>query len=262
MTKFKRIIMHPYSITSEGCKKVAANLTTMEVDNLRVNSHGQYVPKDGDFIMGWGAGNEPSWLGAVKKADCKYINTSEQVCRSICKVAAFKQFKKEGVPTPKWTLEQEEALKWSKGGKWVCCRQVTEGMDGSGLILATKPSEMVYSPLFTQFVENTREYRVYVFDGDVIDVLEKVANDDVTNKYIRTESNHYIYTRPTTVPKLASLGKACKDAAEALGLTFAGVDVLVDGEGEIYVLETNTAPGIGQITAKRIADAMRKMAGL
>jgi glutathione synthase/RimK-type ligase-like ATP-grasp enzyme len=259
--KYKRIILFPYSIGSAGAKAVAANLTTMEVECLRVYGDRNYSPKDGDFIMGWGSGHLPEWLPEVKKVDCTFINTPDQVNRSIDKRVAFRLFKENGVPTPRWSLKQEEAVKWSKDGHWICVRQSVEGMDGRGLILAKKPEEIAWAQLYTQYIPNEREFRIYVFDGKVIDVLEKKPDDDATDQYIRTESNHYIYIRPhhTSLP---GLKEAAIAATEAIGLTFAGIDLVYGDDGKPYVLETNTAPGIGQITARRIAEAIKEYAGL
>lgn len=260
MAAHKRVVLFPYSMTSGGCKQVAANLTTMEVPNIRVYSDRDYEPKKTDFIVGWGAGHSPGWLSAAKSEGAKYINTPAQISRSVNKIDSFSAFRQHGVNTPPWTLSEAEAVSWSKDGKWVCCRQSVEGMDGSGLILAKKPREMVYASLFTQFVPNQSEYRVYVFDGKVIDTLSKHPDDDATNMHIRTESNHYIYARENNLSKKAHT-QAIK-ATEALGLTFSGVDMVLGDDGEFYVLETNTAPGIGQITARKIAEAIRDMAGL
>lgn len=258
--KFKRVILFPYSFGSDGAKRVAAELTVREVPNLRVRADGDYHPKDGDFIVGWGAGHPGSWFRECSKVACEYINKPDAICRSVDKITAFTRFKREGVQTPPWTQSEAKALEWSKSGEWVCVRTRTEGMDGAGLILATKPSQLQWAPLYTQFIPNEREFRVYVFDGKVIDTLEKKADDEATNQFIRTESNHYIYLRQGS--NIPGLGKLAIAATKALDLTFAGIDIIMDKKGECYVLETNTAPGIGQITARRIAEAIRGMAGL
>jgi glutathione synthase/RimK-type ligase-like ATP-grasp enzyme len=90
-------------------------------------------------------------------------------------------------------------------------------------------------------------------------MLEKHPDDDATNEYIRTEANHYIYQR-AYAPR--AVLDAALGATTVIGLTFAGVDIVLGRDGRCYVLETNTAPGIGQLTAKRIACAIRTKAGL
>ncbi len=257
---YKRVILYPWKMSSSGAKMVAAHLTTMGVDCLRVHSDRDYKPKDGDLIMGWGAGYRPEWMDHVSNIDYHYINTWKGICNSVSKVTSFGLFKKHSVPTVPWTQSHDSAVKWSADGHWVCCRTNTEGMDGAGLVLAKKPSEMEWAGLYTKYIKNNREYRIYTFAGRVVDVLTKVPDDDVKDKYIRTESNNYIYARGADCSPEAKA--AAIAATDALDLTFAGVDLIIDEEGEPYVLETNTAPGIGQITAQRIAQAIKEYGGL
>ncbi len=262
--KSNRIVIFPYKMTSQGAKLLAAQLTTMEVECIRVYADRDYAPRKGDFIFFWGAGHPPTWMQQAKDANCTIINPSDAICRSVDKLRTFRAFKDNDVPTVPWTQNQSVALSWSRDGKWVCCRQSIEGMDGAGLILAKKEREMVNAGLFTQFIPNEREFRVYVYDDETIDVLEKHPDDESTDKHIRTEGNHYIYTRPSlaSIPHCTAIQNASKKAAAAIGLTFAGVDVILGDDGKPYVLETNTAPGIGAITAKRIANAVKEAAGL
>lgn len=263
MKKHTRVVLFPYKMSSQGCKSVAAQLTTMDVDCVRVYADRDYSPKSTDLIVFWGSGHEPLWIAAARKVGAEILNPSENICLSVNKLAAFQRFKVEKVPTPEWTQSYSQAVVWSKTG-WVCCRQSLEGMDGAGLVLAKKVDELVDARLYTQFIKNQREFRVYVFDDAVIDVLEKHPDDEATEQFIRTEANHYIYTRPNlnTIPHITAVQNASRKAAKALGLTFAGVDVILGDDGCPYVLETNTAPGIGQITARRIANAIKEYAKL
>lgn len=258
---FKRVVIFPWRMTSSGAKMVDAHLTTMGVSTLRVYADRDYKPKTGDFILGWGSGHRPAWADYLGEVDCHYINTWKSICNSVEKPTALRLFKTHGIPHPKFTFSQDEALKWSRDGKWVCCRQNTEGMDGAGLVLATKKSEVVYAPLYTEFIPNNKEFRVYVFAGKVIDVLLKVPTDDTKDKYIRTTSNGFEYARNDKgCTKVAQ--QAAVAAVDALDLAFAGVDLIIGDDGDPYILETNTAPSIGQITAQRIAAAIKEYTGL
>ena len=239
---------------------VAAQLTTMDVDCIRVYGDRDYKPKNGDLILGWGSGHYPGWWELRKEVDCQYINTPKSICNSVDKITALNLFKKHGVPIPDFTTDHTKALSWCEDGSWICCRQSVEGYDGAGLVLAKKKSEMVSARLYTQFIPNKQEYRIYCFAGNVVDVLKKVPDDDAKDPHIRTESNGYIYARYNNLPKEAK--DAAKEATDALDLTFAGVDLIIGNDGNPYVLETNTAPGIGQITAQRIATAIKEYAGL
>lgn len=258
----KRVILYPWKMSSSGAKMVAAHLTTMGVDCTRVYGDRDYKPKNGDFIMGWGSGYRPSWMDYVGEVDCHFVNTPKSVCNSVEKVTALRLFKTHGVPHPEYTFDHEIALRWSRDGNWVCCRQQTEGMDGAGLVLATRKSEVVHAPLYTKFIPNSKEFRIYIFAGKVIDVLTKVATDETKDKHIRVTSNGYEYARMGNAHCTAAAKQAAINAVDALDLCFAGVDLVIGDDGSPYVLETNTAPSIGQITAGIIADTIVKYAGI
>lgn len=257
----KRVVIFPWRMTSSGAKMVAAQLTTMDVECIRVYSDRDYHPREGDLIFGWGSGYRPGWMDEIRSVNCQYINAPNSICNSVSKVTALKKFKACGVPIPDFSFDQEEAKKWVRRGDWVCVRHSTEGMDGAGLVLAQKEKDVEWAPLYTKYVPNSLEFRVYCFAGEVIDILKKCPTDETKDKYIKTTSNHYEYARDAR-----GCTKAAQDAAleatDALGLTFAGVDLIMGDDGNPYVLETNTAPDIGQITAKKIATALKEYAGL
>ena len=258
---FKRVVILPWKMSSSGAKMVAAHLTTMGVECLRVYPDRSYKPTTGDLIVGWGCGSRPLWADHLSSVDCHYINSWSAICNSVDKITALGLFKRHKIPIPPFTLSGDTALSWSKDGHWVCCRQNVEGMDGAGLVLAMKPKEMVPARLYTQFIPNKKEFRLYCFAGRVLDILKKVPDSDAKDKYIRTEANNYLYIR-NNIGCTAKAQETAKAATDALDLTFAGVDLIIGEDDEPYVLETNTAPGIGQITAHHIANAIRSYAGL
>lgn len=259
MATIKRIIIHPYKMTSKGAILVQEWLGELGINCLRVHTDGDYTPKEGDYILGWGAGYVPVWHDRALRVAVDYVNQPDPTNRSIDKLISFPKFENYGVRVPDFTREEETAKKWAKEG-WVCCRTHVSGMDGDGLVLAKTPAQVVYSPLYTRFIPNSREFRIYVWDDTVVDTLIKVANDDCKSEFIRTEGNSYRYERFGSIGVDAK--KQAVNAAKALGLTFAGVDIVQGDDGDYYVLETNTAPGIGQITARRIAAAMKESLGL
>lgn len=86
---------------------------------------------------------------------------------------------------------------------------------------------------FMEFIVAPHEVRVHIFKGKSIRISEKLFRDD----------RSYTTIKPTCEVKQAR--KAAKQAVKALGLDFGAVDVLVKEDGTPYVLEVNSAPGIG-----------------
>jgi glutathione synthase/RimK-type ligase-like ATP-grasp enzyme len=251
-----RIVVYPYKMASESGKKVATAL-----DALRVKAEGDYHPKNGDIIFDWGSGYTPAWSSEIHGKNVLLLNHWQKVCLSVNKMETFNLLRKHGVPHPEWTMDHEKAVKWAKAGDWVCCRQEIEGMDGAGLVLAKKPEEMVYAKLYTKYKQIANEYRVYVFNDTLLDVRHKRRDQELytkgkINEYVRTTSGGWLFCEYgfTTPPDAAKVAIA---AAKAIGLDFAGVDIIQAKEdGRCYVLETNTAPYIGDHTVAKLAGAI------
>lgn len=251
-----RIVVYPYKLGSEGGKKIAAAL-----DALRVKAEGDYHPKNGDIIVNWGSGYTPQWAHEIEGKDIVLLNHWENVCKSVNKIHTFSKLKKAGVPTPPWTESMDMAKKWLKEGHWVCCRQTVEGMDGAGLVLAKKPEDFVYAHLYTRYMPIENEFRVYVFGDDLLDIRHKRRDSEAlkagkVNEYIRTTSGNWLFCKHGFNTSKDAVAVSCA-AVKALGLDFAGVDIIQAKEdGRCYVLETNTAPYVGDDTVAKLAKAI------
>jgi glutathione synthase/RimK-type ligase-like ATP-grasp enzyme len=93
---------------------------------------------------------------------------------------------------------------------------------------------------FMEYIDAVHELRVHVFQGKSIRMSEKHIEGAVGNW------KQYTTIKPTIdKPTRRKARKAAKQAVEALGLDFGAVDILVDEHNNVYVLEVNSAPGIG-----------------
>lgn len=95
---------------------------------------------------------------------------------------------------------------------------------------------------FMAYIEAPREYRVHVFKGKSLRISEK----------LHTAFHEYTTIKPSHNVK--HVRKAAKQAVEALGLDFGTVDILADDDN-CWVLEVNTAPGLGGTMPRVWADA-------
>lgn len=86
---------------------------------------------------------------------------------------------------------------------------------------------------FMEFVNVPHELRIHIVNGKSIRISEK----------LHTAFHEYTTIKPTVEVKYAR--KAAKQAVAALGLDFGAVDILVEEDGTPYVLEVNSAPGLG-----------------
>ena len=115
--------------------------------------------------------------------------------------------------------------------------------------VATLPS----APLYTKGIINTGEYRVHVAGGEVILYQKKsrrvnedgeVVTADGAEADVRNLASNWVY-RTGNLERLERIEQLAVQAIDALGLDFGAVDIIKDEEGRVYVLEVNTAPGLG-----------------
>jgi glutathione synthase/RimK-type ligase-like ATP-grasp enzyme len=120
----------------------------------------------------------------------------------------------------------------SKGrGFWLCksLRDVERALDGTRL---KKPATH-----FMEFIQAPYELRAHVFMGKSI----RISLKDISGR----EGNHNIYTTAKPPKHLRDLVREpAKRAVEAVGLDFGAVDILAT-DTECWVLEVNSAPGVG-----------------
>lgn len=193
----------------------------------------------------------------------QWINHPDKVAISVDKIKAFKAMEGQCRHVP-YTTSKYVALGWLGQGHKVVCRDKVNGALGQGIRIvglgtpqepvqsdsgfwatliatfsnasvASSYADLGTSPLYTQYIPFKREYRVHVVDGKAVNVRRKVT--DVDNPTVVGDFKNVTIYPPDIVDQALK-------ATKAVGLDFAGVDVLWDGE-KAWVLETNTAPSIG-----------------
>lgn len=113
--------------------------------------------------------------------------------------------------------------------------------------------EVPDAPLYTKGVENRGEYRVHVLRGEVILYQKKSRRLDDDGEVetiegeeadVRNLESNWIY-RTGNLKRLERIEELAIDAIEALKLDFGAVDIIMNQEKEVFVLEVNSAPGLG-----------------
>lgn len=121
-------------------------------------------------------------------------------------------------------------------------------MQGKGAFLITSQRDFdlaknnLHCTHFMAYIPTEREYRVHIFKGEIIAVSEKRMTDHCTSLHIRNFETgwvfHYINDAPANIKDLARAAMSC------LGLDFGAVDIIKSVNGNLYVLEVNTAPSL------------------
>lgn len=207
-------------------------------------------------VINWGNAHQPPWAGA----GTVFLNNPRAVTTASCKLASFRAFQGAGVTIPEFTTDRRVALQWLTAGVVVVARTVLRGSSGIGIHIAENAQDrLVEAPLYVKYVKKLHEYRVHVFNGQVIDTQIKRKKNGVERDTtrIRNLANGYIFARDGIVAHLPRDTVAIA-AVAALGLDFGAVDLIWNRlEDKYYVLEVNSAPGLEGTTLTNYTNAIR-----
>jgi hypothetical protein len=219
----------------------------------------------GKIILNWGAGTgvfNPKVNGAT------IWNTPAKVDVAVNKREFFKAMAGEDGPRiPFWFKDLVFAERLLQAGHVLIARDVLESCKGDGIRVVKNKLDIGNSPMYTMKVENTHEFRVYIFNGKVIDsrikLLARGQEADVDG--MRWHEDKYEFCKHEGVELPADVVKQSELCAAKLGLMTVGIDVVFNGDGAdlnspgiATVLEANTAPYLGGDTAEKYAAAIIK----
>lgn len=242
--------VYPYKQGSRSARALAQGLRAKVIRRER----SRFRPSRRKTVINWGCSSLPFPESEFRRV----INPSHRVSVAANKLKTFDNIG-EYVRVPSYTTFRDEAEAWDCD---VLARTVLTGHSGQGVVYCSGPDQLVPAPLYVRYVKKKDEYRVHVISGGVIHVQKKMKRSDVPNEQvnyqIRNHANGFIYATDD-----ANIGPVPMDvktqalaAAAAMGLDFCAVDVIWnEKQGQAYVLEVNTAPGLTGTTLAIYTDA-------
>lgn len=175
------------------------------------------------------------------------------------KLTQLTKFKENNVDTLDFTTDRAVAAAWLPDS-CVVARTILRGSEGRGIVVAERSEELVPAPLYTKYFKKKHEYRVHVFNGEVIDVQQKRKRKELTDEgrepRIRNLANGYVYCREGLVEPDGLRDLAVR-ATAALGYQLGAVDVAYNEHHRRFaVLEVNANPGLQGTTLDKYSDAI------
>lgn len=165
----------------------------------------------------------------------RVINSPEAIAVCASKARTTGLLLKNNVPTPEtlFTGSRERAESFmGRFGKVVY--KPLYGFDGNGIFPLESAEKLPEPPYYLQeFIENDRDFRVFVIDGEAVGAIERVSDSFAHN--IHQGGTGRAIDIP---PEMAEIASA---AALAIGIDYCGVDLLSTTEG-YTVLEVNGTP--------------------
>lgn len=221
----------------------------------------RFVARAGDLVLNWGSSVAPDALAAAS-----WVNRPDAVLAASCKLASLRHFHEHGVPTVEWTTDAEQAEEWLNADGRLIGRTLLRASAGRGIVVCRAETGLVRAPLWTRYFTGFDEYRVHVWDENILDRQQKRRRrrDDeegitraAANDEIRNLENGWVFCRED-VACPPEVDDAARRAVQALGLDFGAVDVKFKTRGRVpAVLEVNTAPGLEGTTLALYAQRVR-----
>lgn len=191
-----------------------------------------------DNLIRWGNRAEIRY-----RARGRVLNQKENLNNASNKRTALEILTRQGVPTPPAATRFEGNL---------LVGRTASHMQGSGfyLVMSQKDFDLARHlgcEYFIRYVPCDREYRIHVFNDEVIAVSEKRMSDHCTSLTVRNFETGWVFHYLNTNDVPAELTEIAKRANRALGLHFGAVDIVKSTTGKYYVLEVNTAPSLVKV---------------
>ena len=238
--------------TSKSAKALSRYLN---IKRLRVNGS-RFYGKIGDTIINWG---KIPYERVIPRAH--YLNDLVAVERATNKLETLKLLTIHNVPVPSYEVSKGGLC--DAEGVWIA-RHTLYGHSGKGIEVFEIEDENSYIPdayLYTKYIDKISEYRVIVVGDKAVDVKVKKKKSDYEGErdpYVWNHTNGYVFAR--NVGNFPILLEAIGiQAIKALGLTYGAVDIIEDPEGQLLVLEVNTAFGLEGQTIELVGNAIKEL---
>jgi predicted ATP-grasp superfamily ATP-dependent carboligase len=179
---------------------------------------------------------------------------------ALNKVEQFEAFHRAGVSAPQFATGIAEAK--ALNVKTLFARRLINSTNGRGIV-EFDGSAVQYppAPLYTEYIPKKAEYRVHVFNGEVIDVQQKKQKSEFAgarNTRVRNLAGGYVYCRNGIAPPDGCTDLAVR-AVAACGYLYGAVDIIYNEKrNACYVLEVNSRPGLCESTVDKYAAAIVK----
>lgn len=237
----KFVILYSNKSSKTG-KDLLRKFATISTKALRKRTNKRFRA---DLVLRWGSTESfPRLTSTVE------LNSLESVKNASNKLIMMEKLVEAGISTPLiYFLTNSQYLDLdafrNEEGKFY----VRGGNQEIRYDDAIRPGDLYIS----KAVENKRrEYRVHVFNGKVMEIYEKVPNEENESTRICKAHNCAFQLRNKENCRLSLADQqACVDAVNALGLTFGGVDVLRDKDKNIFISEVNSSPALNSINIER-----------
>jgi len=233
-------------------KRLAIALGLDPMEDVITSQSPSNAVDEAEVVLNYGRSSHAPWM----RDDVRIINRPEAVAVASNKLLTLLALEDKGVPHVEFTTEPLIAETWVLDGHRVFCRTILRGKKGNGIVIARNVDELVDAPLYTKDYPKDREFRVHVFNNEVIDYVQKKRRNNAlhagaVNEDIRNHGRGWIFAH-NNIYRSKLVRNVGLSAVSAVGLDFGAVDILATVVGnkvvEAVVCEVNSAPGMSSPT--------------
>ena len=178
----------------------------------------------------------------------------------VDKLKQYQWFASNSIPSFPFTTNPEDVKLWLAEGATAFGRTLTLSSEGKGIVVIEPSTQNIpHAPVYTKYLPKKKEFRVHLFKGKVVCVLEKRRKKGTTGETkIRNTANGYVFCREN-VEEPIGIRELAEKACLVTKSDFAGVDIGYNvKKDQLFVIEVNSAPGFEGTTVKNYANAIIK----
>ncbi len=197
------------------------------------------------FNLSWGYGSDDVDSCLLVSNNC--LNNPLNVRFNANKYLSLKLLKNSGFPTVE-VLSSDKILQSYRERPRVIIARPTHHRGGTDLMTCLCENDIRLAiqqgyTLFKDYIPNKNEYRLHVFNGQIIIISKKPKVNGVAQNHVDGCAFRTLHVTELNPLKYAQMVKL-SESVKALGLNFGAVDVIEDERGKLWVLEVNTATGL------------------
>jgi len=179
-----KLLIAPYKMGSQGAKVLAQSIGAKRTKALKRF-------KRNSVIINWGRSNL-NVLGWPRRV----LNSPYTVSRATNKLECLDRLKTSGVQCVEHTTNPNDVMYWLADGAIVYGRSLLNASQGKGIHIIKSLEDIIICPLYTKGIIKSHEYRVHVFNKQVIDVTKKRRRSSTDHSdYIKNIHNGWVYCR-------------------------------------------------------------------
>lgn len=215
-------------VAQESSRKLAKALKAAGIiaNVFDMNHTNEWEVRKYDYIFAYGC-------SAASDYRIKRLNSAKATKACIDKLQTFAALSKVGVPIPEYTSDRKKAAarKWAT----TVVRDSRTGRKAEGYTLVDYPDKLPEGELFTEYFFHKREYRIVVFNGEVVGRYYKRPE-------IHKDGYEWHQFSLQRAGGFEDMDRYCLKAAKALGIDYVGFDVVSVDKRNFKILEANSGP--------------------